>query len=71
MIAHVFVDAENIPPSVTFKVVEHFGREHTITKVESSPKKKPCPTDTVTLTRKFIVYGIVFTGKILRTRGFV
>ncbi|MBD3879556.1 MAG: NYN domain-containing protein [Quinella sp. 1Q5] len=30
MIAHVFVDAENIPPYVTFKVVAHFGKEETL-----------------------------------------
>lgn len=43
MIAHVFVDAENIPPSVTFKVVEHFGREHTITKVDIVTKEEALP----------------------------
>lgn len=40
MIAHVFVDAENIPPYVTFKVVEHFGKEHTITKVDIIGKEE-------------------------------
>ncbi|MBQ6759577.1 MAG: NYN domain-containing protein [Selenomonadaceae bacterium] len=40
MIAHVFVDAENIPPYVTFKVVGHFGREHTITKVDIIGKEE-------------------------------
>lgn len=39
MIAHVFVDAENISPAVTFKVVEHFGREHTVTKVDIIAKE--------------------------------
>ena len=43
MIAHVFVDAENIPPSVTFKVVEHFGQEHTITRVDIVAKKDTMP----------------------------
>lgn len=40
MIAHVFVDAENISPAVTFKVVEHFGKEHTITKVDIIGKEE-------------------------------
>lgn len=43
MIAHVFVDAENIPPSVTFKVIEHFGKEHKITKVDIVAKENALP----------------------------
>ena len=43
MVAHVFVDAENIPPSVTFKVVEHFGKEHTITRVDIVAKEDSLP----------------------------
>ncbi|MBE8951457.1 MAG: hypothetical protein SR3Q1_12860, partial [Quinella sp. 3Q1] len=43
MIAHVFVDAENIPPSVTFKVVEYFGKEHTITRVDIVAKEDTLP----------------------------
>ena len=43
MIAHVFVDAENVPPSVTFKVVEHFGQEHTITRVDIVAKEDTMP----------------------------
>ena len=43
MIAHVFVDAENISPAVTFKVVEYFGREHTITKVDIIAKEDTLP----------------------------
>ena len=39
MVAHVFVDAENISPAVTFKVVEHFGKEHTVTKVDIIAKE--------------------------------
>ena len=44
MIAHVFVDAENIPPSVTFKVVEYFGKQHTITKVDIIAKEDTLPS---------------------------
>ena len=40
MNAHVFVDAENVPPDVTFRVIEHFGREHTITKVDIVAKEE-------------------------------
>jgi len=43
LIAHVFVDAENISPTVTFKVVEYFGREHTITKVDIIAKEDSLP----------------------------
>ena len=43
MVAHVFVDAENIPPSVTFKVVEHFGKQHTITRVDIIAKEDTLP----------------------------
>ena len=44
MIAHVFVDAENIPPSVTFKVVEYFGKQHTITRVDIIAKEDTLPS---------------------------
>ena len=40
MNAHVFVDAENVPPDVTFRVVEYFGREHTITRVDIVAKEE-------------------------------
>ena len=43
MVAHVFVDAENISPSVTFGVVEYFGKEHTITKVDIIAKEDTLP----------------------------
>ena len=39
MNAHVFVDAENVSPDVTFRVVEFFGRQHTITKVDIVAKE--------------------------------
>ena len=39
MNAHVFVDAENVSPDVTFRVVEFFGREHAITKVDIVAKE--------------------------------
>ena len=39
MNAHVFVDAENVSPDVTFRVVEFFGTEHTITKVDIVAKE--------------------------------
>lgn len=39
MNAHVFVDAENVSPDVTFRVVEFFGREHAITKVDIIAKE--------------------------------
>ncbi|MBE8951435.1 MAG: NYN domain-containing protein [Quinella sp. 3Q1] len=43
MIAHVFVDAENISPSVTFKTVEHLGKQHTITQVDIIAKEDTLP----------------------------
>ena len=39
MNAHVFVDAENVSPDVTFRVVEFFGMEHAITKVDIVAKE--------------------------------
>ena len=39
MNAHVFVDAENVSPDVTFRVVEFFGAAHTITKVDIVAKE--------------------------------
>ena len=43
MNAHVFVDAENVSPDVTFRVVEFFGREHAITKVDIVAKEDTLP----------------------------
>lgn len=63
MIAHVFVDAENIPPSVTFKVVEHFGREHTITKVDIVAKADSLPCKYRNLDKKIYRVQNCFYGK--------
>ena len=63
MIAHVFVDAENIPPSVTFKVVEHFGKEHTITKVDIVAKEDTLPYKYRNLDEKIYRVQNCFYGK--------
>lgn len=63
MIAHVFVDAENIPPSVTFKVVEHFGREHTITRVDIIAKEDTLPARYRGLDEKIYRVQNCFYGK--------
>ncbi len=63
MIAHVFVDAENIPPSVTFKVVEHFGREHTITRVDIIAKEDSLPARYRGLDEKIYRVQNCFYGK--------
>ncbi len=63
MIAHVFVDAENIPPSVTFKVVEHFGKEHTITKVDIIAKEDTLPYKYRNLDEKIYRVQNCFYGK--------
>ena len=63
MIAHVFVDAENIPPSVTFKVVEHFGKEHTITKVDIIAKEDTLPYKYRGLDKKIYRIQNCFYGK--------
>ncbi|MBR4153292.1 MAG: NYN domain-containing protein [Selenomonadaceae bacterium] len=63
MIAHVFVDAENIPPSVTFKVVEHFGREHTITRVDIVAKEDALPYKYRNLDEKIYRVQNCFYGK--------
>ena len=63
MIAHVFVDAENIPPSVTFKVVEYFGREHTITRVDIVAKEDTLPYKYRGLDEKIYHIQNCFYGK--------
>lgn len=63
MIAHVFVDAENIPPSVTFKVVEHFGKEHTITQVDIIAKEETLPYKYRNLDDKLYRVQNCFYGK--------
>ena len=63
MIAHVFVDAENIPPSVTFKVVEHFGKEHTITRVDIIAKEDTLPYKYRNLDEKIYRVQNCFYGK--------
>ena len=63
MVAHVFVDAENIPPSVTFKVVEHFGKEHTITKVDIVAKEDALPYKYRNLDEKIYRVQNCFYGK--------
>ena len=63
LIAHVFVDAENIPPSVTFKVVEYFGKEHTITKVDIIAKEDTLPYKYRNLDEKIYRVQNCFYGK--------
>ena len=63
LIAHVFVDAENIPPSVTFKVVEHFGKEHTITRVDIIAKEDALPGKYRGLDEKIFRVQNCFYGK--------
>ena len=63
MIAHVFVDAENIPPSVTFKVIEHFGKEHTITRVDIIAKEDTLPYKYRALDEKIYRVQNCFYGK--------
>ena len=63
MIAHVFIDAENIPPAVTFKVVEHFGKEHTITKVDIIAKEDTLPYKYRNLDEKIYRVQNCFFGK--------
>ena len=63
MIAHVFVDAENISPAVTFKVVEYFGREHTITKVDIIAKEDTLPYRYRVLDEKLYRVQNCFYGK--------
>ena len=63
MIAHVFVDAENIPPSVTFKVVEYFGKEHTITRVDIVAKEDTLPYRYRNLDEKIYRVQNCFYGK--------
>ena len=63
MIAHVFVDAENISPAVTFKVVEYFGREHTITKVDIIAKEDTLPYRYRALDEKLYHVQNCFYGK--------
>ena len=63
MIAHVFVDAENISPAVTFKVVEYFGREHTITKVDIIAKEDTLPYKYRALDEKLYRVQNCFYGK--------
>ena len=63
MIAHVFVDAENISPAVTFKVVEHFGKEHTITKVDIIAKEDTLPYRYRALDKKLYRVQNCFYGK--------
>lgn len=63
MIAHVFVDAENISPAVTFKVVEYFGREHTITKVDIIAKEDTLPYRYRALDEKLYRVQNCFYGK--------
>ena len=63
LIAHVFVDAENIPPSVTFKVVEHFGKEHAITKVDIIAKEDTLPYKYRGLDEKLYRIQNCFYGK--------
>ena len=63
MIAHVFIDAENIPPSVTFKVVEIFGKEHTITKVDIIAKEDTLPYKYRNLDEKIYRVQNCFYGK--------
>ena len=63
MIAHVFVDAENIPPSVTFKVVEHFGKEHTITRIDIIAKEDALPAKYRGLDKKIYRVQNCFYGK--------
>lgn len=63
LIAHVFVDAENISPAVTFKVVEYFGREHTITKVDIIAKEDTLPYRYRALDEKLYRVQNCFYGK--------
>ena len=63
MIAHIFVDAENIPPSVTFQVVEYFGKEHTITKVDIIAKEESLPYKYRDLDEKIYRVQNCFYGK--------
>ena len=63
MIAHVFIDAENVPPAVTFKVVEHFGKEHTITKVDIIAKEDTLPYKYRNLDEKLYRIQNCFYGK--------
>lgn len=63
LIAHVFVDAENIPPSVTFKVVERFGKEHIITRVDIVAKEDTLPYKYRNLDEKIYRVQNCFYGK--------
>ena len=50
MNAHVFIDAENVPPEVGFKTVAKFRRDYTITKVDIIGKKE-------NLSQKYLTAG--------------
>ena len=63
MIAHVFVDAENIPPTVTFQVVEYFSKEHTITRVDIVAKEDTLPSKYKNLDKKIYRVQNCFYGK--------
>ncbi len=63
MVAHVFVDAENISPAVTFKVVEHFGKAHTVTKVDIIAKEDSLPFRYRDLDEKLYRVQNCFYGK--------
>ena len=63
MIAHVFVDAENISPAVTFKVVEYFGKAHTVTKVDIIAKEDSLPFRYRDLDEKLYRVQNCFYGK--------
>ncbi len=63
MVAHVFVDAENVPPDVTFRVVEHFGKEHKITQVDIVGKEESLPLKYRDLDRRLFRVQNCFYGK--------
>ena len=63
MIAHVFVDAENVPPDVTFRVVDHFGKEHKITQVDIVAKEESLPLKYRDLDRRLFRVQNCFYGK--------
>lgn len=63
LIAHVFVDAENVPPDVTFRVVDYFGKEHKITQVDIVGKEETLPYKYRDLNRQLFRVQNCFYGK--------
>ena len=63
LVAHVFVDAENVPPDVTFRVVDYFGKEHKITQVDIVGKEETLPYKYRDLNRQLFRVQNCFYGK--------